>query len=52
MPPTIQPMSLMKKKRSLDLKSAQMCMSRITIEPRKLTCVQIAPLGLPVVPEV
>ncbi len=39
-------------KRSDDLKSAQMIMSRVTIEPMKLICVQTQPFGSPVVPEV
>ena len=50
--PTIQPMSLKKKKRSDDLKSPQMIMSRVTIEPMKPIWVQTHPFGSPVVPEV
>lgn len=45
-------MSLMKKKRSSPRKSPQMWTSRSAMEARKLTCVQMQPLGLPVVPEV
>ena len=50
--PTIQPISLKKKKRSDGLKSPQMMMSRVTIEPMKPIWVQTHPLGSPVVPEV
>ena len=52
MAPTIQPMSLKKKNRSDDLKSPQMMMSRVTIDPMKLIWVQTHPFGSPVVPEV
>lgn len=50
--PTIQPMSLKKKKRSVGLKSPQMIMSRVTIEPMKPISVHMQPLGSPVVPDV
>ena len=50
--PTIQPMSLKKNQRSLDLKSPQMMRSRVTIEPMKEMCVHTHPFGSPVVPDV